>query len=1266
MSKINIRESLNRLDLQTDNKYDLLNTFDSKKLSDNSKKKLAEAIENNSIASINRVLHESEEKVFTVKVYQDYPFVAEVIDNSIVDKNGEGKVLKKFTNRDDLDAFANDLISKGYVNYQGYLKNKSLHESEEQLFKVVIQSGATKRDFESALYEDEAEEIVDYYGGRWIDENGFEWNMYVEEDDDSTEHAMVDDDYDIEDDDERAQIEMDAYAQLDEDVGPNEWEETDFLDNDGKKVYINNIKEAEDIDDLKDIVHDLYWHDKGLFAILRNFPKDKSFKWIQNRMIEVIKSTMNESLTEAIKDVNSLHSKIWNMDNNEKICFPNGYCVKCEFYDREGKAKRYIVTDKKDNVIIKGKFGFAWQPQIKKFEEDFFNLLNGRSVDEALTEANYGGAYDIDPEMFWTKEEVVDFAYEICEYLGDIFGYQYDINNVYMDGPRKLYINIYDNNYIEVESTFDIDMRKIRKPSDLSKVYGLTIENWFQKAFAREYRDAGLDESLTEDKKVGSNELSNRRGLPKDNWKLVKVTDGVVSYKGTIECDIYSRELDNNYSLYDYYQGEVIFDDYGINDPQLIQDVFPDVGTKVKLAIYRVPEDDPDHHWTGDYFVDYIDEINESLNEDTVKQNKRLEKKFNSRKDAEEFIGKLPKEAEARIDYFDHENEDGSVSEWYEVYYWENQLEEDTVKQNGKWVNKGSEGTHGKFKTKKAADAQRKAMFANGYKAESLNKQKYSSGNYFLTVDKTGMGPHYSLYYQHPHSDYDGLMFIVDGYGYDHFKEKLSKFSTIYPNKDVQNLLKSISDGRIHPFDESLNEARIVEPKYRDGDVVFVGDADGYHGTFLIKGDFRNIPEELYHNIRRITKYSNLDEPYYSVEYKIDSNHLFEEDYRKFFEYIIPILKDVGIDVLKSAKDIEYNESLKEDLSDLDLILNTPADTKQFNEETFRALKNLVSEYKKDLDSLDQWALESEKEPFVKKWYKLADKCKEIAKNGIKGITGYGRLNDFIKLKIVDLARSVDNTFPWYTRNNLAKFNKLESLKEAVDNEIDLDYETDFDDGEVEEGNTFIEDGRTWSWIERIAGPIHLDFDNWSVWSARDWDYIEEKVKPLLVNKEEFNVEVLTKIYDEAEVAYFVVDEDTGFIDWGPVETSIEAQDFLNGKVEDYENDEEHEEIEIEEESLTESKAIKNDGDYEVTLHYDDIGDGKEYDYILGYDEVVDYLKELAWANGDGPEDLNEDEYLEWVMDNFDELADKYELNVLNYFEDEASQYEYDHRYDEP
>jgi len=45
-------------------------------------------------------------------------------------------------------------------------------------------------------------------------------------------------------------------------------------------------------------------------------------------------------------------------------------------------------------------------------------------------------------------------------------------------------------------------------------------------------------------------------------------------------------------------------------------------------------------------------------------------------------------------------------------------INEDTVKKaNGKWTNRGKDGKeHGEFNTKKEADAQRKAMYANGYK----------------------------------------------------------------------------------------------------------------------------------------------------------------------------------------------------------------------------------------------------------------------------------------------------------------------------------------------------------------------------------------------------------------------------------------------------------------------------------------------------------------------------------------------------------------------
>ncbi len=52
-------------------------------------------------------------------------------------------------------------------------------------------------------------------------------------------------------------------------------------------------------------------------------------------------------------------------------------------------------------------------------------------------------------------------------------------------------------------------------------------------------------------------------------------------------------------------------------------------------------------------------------------------------------------------------------------------VQEDTVKQGSYWVNKGKDGTHGKFKTKKAANAQRAAMFANGYKENFAGSKKH-------------------------------------------------------------------------------------------------------------------------------------------------------------------------------------------------------------------------------------------------------------------------------------------------------------------------------------------------------------------------------------------------------------------------------------------------------------------------------------------------------------------------------------------------------------
>lgn len=70
---------------------------------------------------------------------------------------------------------------------------------------------------------------------------------------------------------------------------------------------------------------------------------------------------------------------------------------------------------------------------------------------------------------------------------------------------------------------------------------------------------------------------------------------------------------------------------------------------------------------------------------------------------------------------------------------------EDTVKRDGKWVNIGKEGTHGEFRTKKQADAQRKAMFARGYK-EDMGNERYTEIKTKEVLDRDGFYTDYTMY----------------------------------------------------------------------------------------------------------------------------------------------------------------------------------------------------------------------------------------------------------------------------------------------------------------------------------------------------------------------------------------------------------------------------------------------------------------------------------------------------------------------------------------
>ena len=110
-------------------------------------------------------------------------------------------------------------------------------------------------------------------------------------------------------------------------------------------------------------------------------------------------------------------------------------------------------------------------------------------------------------------------------------------------------------------------------------------------------------------------------------------------------------------------------------------------------------------------------------------------------------------------------------------------------------------------------------------------------------------------------------------------------------------------------------------------------------------------------------------------------------------------------------------------------------------------------------------------------------------------------------------------------------------LSESDDTDILYNTEEPDDYDGIEAGHQFIEDGHEWTLFKQCGETVHLDFDNWAVW----WAYRPE------IDGDENSTAIS---------GFFVVDTDTGFIDWGPCDTAEEAQQFLQSKVDDYNMDE--------------------------------------------------------------------------------------------------------------
>lgn len=242
----------------------------------------------------------------------------------------------------------------------------------------------------------------------------------------------------------------------------------------------------------------------------------------------------------------------------------------------------------------------------KEYEKEISKYESVSS--EAVNEDSYGGAFDIEDDQYFTKEDIMDLADEVCERLYKEVRETFDIYDLYMR-DNVLHIELESDSYF-VQADVEIDMRKIRKPMDIMK-YALPITKKLLSQVKDSYQE-NLDEAKTDWKDETSTETvyiylddvivtvdENTWDYATTDWARIDGEDEWYSSDGVLVVD-----------------SDDVIDDFSF----LIEDYLPKTPGKYKLScdaelkynisnIYARYDAFPEYDGNGDYTMEYDKEV---------------------------------------------------------------------------------------------------------------------------------------------------------------------------------------------------------------------------------------------------------------------------------------------------------------------------------------------------------------------------------------------------------------------------------------------------------------------------------------------------------------------------------------------------------------------------------------------------------------------------------------------------------------------------------
>lgn len=163
--------------------------------------------------------------------------------------------------------------------------------------------------------------------------------------------------------------------------------------------------------------------------------------------------------------------------------------------------------------------------------------------DGSVEGASYGGAFDIEDDQYFTKDDIVEFGNHVCDHLNETFNDTYDIADVYMETPKKLVLTVMQkSDGSEFSAEVDIDMRRIRKPSDLVKSYWGDVVYALRQEIEAYNNEINSCDTITAAQKTGADWIKTKvwnaivAKLEDDGWEADDINDYVfVDVKQTDE-----------------------------------------------------------------------------------------------------------------------------------------------------------------------------------------------------------------------------------------------------------------------------------------------------------------------------------------------------------------------------------------------------------------------------------------------------------------------------------------------------------------------------------------------------------------------------------------------------------------------------------------------------------------------------------------------------------------------------------------------------------